>query len=848
MINNNNNLNLQQRNNPLEKNSKLKHMTSFQFCDNTPLMASKPLTMDGSNKINTFGSILPHLLNGFSDSLANLVFLDLYDNQIDRISNLDGLKSLTVLLLGKNRITDISGIVSLKNTLRVLDLHGNKISNISQKICRLQELKSLNLAGNLLKQISANDFRELFSLKELNLKRNRIKKISGFDDLRNLERLWLCHNDLQKVEDMSSVAKAVNLKEVTIENNPVSLAGDCVSFLVSYLPNLISLSQMQVTEQVKRAATAWRKNKEISDSNYSHLSSDVCQNIRREEVISNARTSWELLRSQQVTGPKNLNLNQKLAFNCFQQQISVREVDVELHSNLTETIAHQKRIIKQKTVNNLNQKRNNLKIGRSISQDGTITIANETQSNEDFFRLPPILAPFIEQQNLSSPQKTDSSASSLGPNVDSSSSYYSSDNEEIKKNEIKTPTKILSPIPVKTPSPIPMVLTPPTTIQQIVSNTIEENEIILIEKIIETNSVDEKTSTLSVNSIKTSSESSTITVSSDETKPAHKIPKSANSNRKYFTGSLIRAQTARINSVSTNQSTTTVNSSTNQNLNKTVKPANDREREQGGDFLIEICGRYLNVYGLGALKFIDKQWNIQKATDVHTVKFSYINFNSISSVLFRIKSRFPNADNFIFRETNIMCLGQLNALSEIQGMISLIIELEGNPICSKEWRSYAIYRLSHWGLKEINGTEITEEETLSAETTYSGLSDLVLWSLPESLLQPLLTRLKLEETCTASKMSAKEWLIKADSSLKNVVGKEALQWKKSTTLQEEITARQKGQSQLTFMMENTCNAVEKLQKLETLWPNLLVEMIRNTLLDYSQIDGYIKNLMVDILK
>lgn len=47
----------------------------------------------------------------FAESLQNLVFLDLYDNQIDKISSLDGLKSLTVLLLGKNRINDITGIV-----------------------------------------------------------------------------------------------------------------------------------------------------------------------------------------------------------------------------------------------------------------------------------------------------------------------------------------------------------------------------------------------------------------------------------------------------------------------------------------------------------------------------------------------------------------------------------------------------------------------------------------------------------------------------------------------------------------------------------------------------------------
>lgn len=127
-------------------------------------------------------------MNSFRFNLTNLVFLDLYNNQIEKISCLDGLKSLTVLLLGKNRISDISGIISLKQTLRVLDLHGNRITHITQKICQLQELKSLNLAGNLLRHIQSTDFAGLCCLKELNLKRNRIKKINVSDDLHNLER------------------------------------------------------------------------------------------------------------------------------------------------------------------------------------------------------------------------------------------------------------------------------------------------------------------------------------------------------------------------------------------------------------------------------------------------------------------------------------------------------------------------------------------------------------------------------------------------------------------------------------------------------------------------------------
>jgi leucine-rich repeat-containing protein 49 len=127
-------------------------------------------------------------LNSFRFNLTNLVFLDLYNNQIEKISNLEGLKSLTVLLLGKNRISDISGIISLKGTLRVLDLHGNRITHITQKICQLQELKSLNLAGNLLRQVHTTDFAGLQHLKELNLKRNRIRKINVSDDLHSLER------------------------------------------------------------------------------------------------------------------------------------------------------------------------------------------------------------------------------------------------------------------------------------------------------------------------------------------------------------------------------------------------------------------------------------------------------------------------------------------------------------------------------------------------------------------------------------------------------------------------------------------------------------------------------------
>lgn len=769
----------------------------------------------------------------FADSLQNLVFLDLYDNQIERISNLDGLKSLTVLLLGKNRIVDIAGIVSVKRTLRVLDLHGNKITGIAQKICQLQELKSLNLAGNSLRQINTDDFKGLVQLKELNLKRNKIKKIAGFDDLRCLERLWLCHNDLQRVEDMAAIAKAINLKEVTLESNPVSLGGDCVSFIVSYLPHLTLLSQMQVTEQVRRAAMAWRRNKELSDANYSHLSSDVCQTIRREEVISNARTNWELLRTQQPIVKNAATFIQKTLADATKQMPNAADGTSDAFSVLSDNVMVDRKLLRQKT----QMIRKNLKrpmasaIKRSLSQENPTTKRENPTSAAEVdasdFRLPPIT---VSTATIDAPDaetipenNVHSSASSVGANVDSMSSHFQSDNESVPvaKEEIESrsdrkhdsnvrkyeETSAVSHVDDEMPEKVPNILA----------------------------------------STATTSARSPVPVADAEKSNASKC-KSANQMRRANGNQLHRAQTVKVTSPCATPILPTPSTSNGAPPSAATKlhkaTVSDREREQGGDYLIEICGRYLNVYGSGAIKFVDRQWNAQKANDVHTLKFSYVNFNSIAAILGRVKNRFPNAEHIVFRETNISALGQLNALAEIQGIVSLTIEAEGNPICTKPWRLYAVYRLAHWGVKMINDKPVAEQEIDEARKAYAGLSDLVLWSLPDALIEPLLLRLHLDETCTASKMTAKQWLMSADESLRIVVGKEALQCKAASATESDT--RYRGRQCLATMIANTYNAVEKLQQLETLWPTILLDLIKNTLMDYAQMDAYLANVMFDI--
>lgn len=723
---------------------------------------------------------------GFAESYGHLVFLDLYDNQIERISTLDGLRSLTVLLLGKNRIADISGIVSVRGTLRVLDLHGNKITSIAQKIAQLQELRSLNLAGNGLKQIGCDDFKGLTQLKELNLKRNKIRKINGFDDLRSLERFWLCHNDLQKIEDMASVAKAINLKEITVDNNPVSLGGDCVSFLVSYLPSLALLSQMHVTEQVRRAAVAWRRNKEQSDASYSHLSSDVSLSMRREEVISNARTNWELLRSQQPIGRTSQFIYKSLN-NSAKKSVPMATANGESDAGsvLSENVIVDRKMIRQKT-----------QVARKQTKR---PVTSKPRRSVSIDRLPP------------EPKRADDPKDVRLPPI----SITIPDADVQKENEVPSGRTRKPEVP-RAPEAKPS--TKPMPAEQAIEVSNDEAS----------------------NLSSFSSRAAAI----DEKPPNAPKCRTANQPRR----ALSRAQTAKPAAACPATAAAATPTATTANPNATAKVhkpvISDREREQGGDYLIEICGRYLNVYGSSAVKFVDRQWNAQKAADVHTIKFTYVNFNNLAAVFGRLKARFAHADNFVFRDTNIEVIGQLNLLAELQGIVSLTIDADGNPICEKQWRSYAVYRLTHWGLKVINDVAVSDEEIARATAEYQTLSDLVLWSLPDAAVEPLLARLHFDESCASGKVSAKQWLMTADESLRAVVSKEALQWKSNSHADQEL--RKRGKRALAAMAENTFNAVHKLQQIDSVWQKVLLDVIKRALDDYSSTEAYQRRLMRQI--
>ncbi|CAK1550723.1 unnamed protein product [Leptosia nina] len=403
--------------------------------------------------------------------LSKLVFLDVYDNQIDKITSLEKLFSLRVLLMGKNRIKRIEGLSTLIK-LEVLDLHGNRIAKVGG-LSNLCELKVLNLAGNQIKFISQNDLQGLVSLRELNFKRNRLKKLHSFHFTPKLQKLYLSNNDLQSVEDVSTLAEATTLIEVSLDGNPVALGGDCTPFLVSYLPNLTTLSSMTVTDQVRSAAMAWRSNKEAAHAAYCALSGSAQQAARRDQVIHNARTNWELLRTEnkcflvprsptKLADPaKDCDINNEITqtvetavipdiIACTQTadecKASIDSPKPKTPQNDEKSQAH--KFQRSNTARKPSERRVNFS-DRSASQDTDASYSTSTSSD---LRLPPILLPIIS--SLENVKLADSnepllkrweSVSSIEPIVDSSfsslpSSSSDTDEETTKRRFRRTPT------------------------------------------------------------------------------------------------------------------------------------------------------------------------------------------------------------------------------------------------------------------------------------------------------------------------------------------------------------------------------------------------------------------------
>lgn len=192
---------------------------------------------------------------------------------------------------------------------------------------------------------------------------------------------------------MGSLAKAVQIKEVAIDGNPVTLIGEYASFLVSYLPNLQVISTMHITEHMRRAALAWRTKKEQSHSAFLDLSMQVRIRVQREEVISNAKTNWERLRYQTgffANGAAKENSIQSDHVRGMQLQKSIKLETASLQG----LDKPKSKICRSLTslCENIEAKKKHLKPRNNFSDS---IINSENKMNAIEFKLPPLLIPII---------------------------------------------------------------------------------------------------------------------------------------------------------------------------------------------------------------------------------------------------------------------------------------------------------------------------------------------------------------------------------------------------------------------------------------------------------------------
>jgi protein phosphatase 1 regulatory subunit 7 len=98
-----------------------------------------------------------------SKGFAQIKELDFYDNQIEKIENLDELVTLETLDLSFNRLSKIEKLDSLTNLKKLYFVH-NKIAKI-ENLEKLTQLEMLELGDNQLRQVENLD--KLTNLKQL---------------------------------------------------------------------------------------------------------------------------------------------------------------------------------------------------------------------------------------------------------------------------------------------------------------------------------------------------------------------------------------------------------------------------------------------------------------------------------------------------------------------------------------------------------------------------------------------------------------------------------------------------------------------------------------------------------
>ncbi|XP_023510279.1 leucine-rich repeat-containing protein 49 isoform X2 [Equus przewalskii] len=267
--------------------------------------------------------------------------------------------------------------------------------------------------------------------------------------------------------------------------------------------------------------------------------------------------------------------------------------------------------------------------------------------------------------------------------------------------------------------------------------------------------------------------------------------------------------------------------------------------------LVEVDGDTLSLYGSGALESLDRNWSVQTAGMVTTVSFTFIEFDEIVQVLPKLKIKFPNSLHLKFKETNLVMLQQFNALAQLRRIDQLTIDPQGNPVVSFTlWKYYVLFRLSHFSMQKINGTEVTQNDMIMAERLFGILAHVASSELPQYRLISILgdARKKQFRYLLETKGKKPGVVSEENNDSKRLVGENTNRATLNYTTRdfyneklEEIKEKKKFcKMYIEDLVKEATEINMKNEALQKLWPQMFIELVRDAVIEIRNKSSYMK--------
>ncbi|XP_067390796.1 leucine-rich repeat-containing protein 49 isoform X2 [Emydura macquarii macquarii] len=267
--------------------------------------------------------------------------------------------------------------------------------------------------------------------------------------------------------------------------------------------------------------------------------------------------------------------------------------------------------------------------------------------------------------------------------------------------------------------------------------------------------------------------------------------------------------------------------------------------------LVEVEGDTLYLYGSGALESLDRNWSVQTSGTVTTVSFMFIEFDEIVQVLSKLKIKFPNSVHLKFKETNIVMFQQFNALAQVRRIEQLTVDPQGNPVVNFTlWKYYVLFRLNHFNLQKINGTEVTQNDLVMAERLFGILAYVASSELPQYRLLSLLGESRKKQFCYLLEARGKKSGVVSEESndSRRLGGENTNQATLNYTTRdfhaeklEEIKERKKFcQTYMQDLVKEAADINMKNESLQKLWPQMFIELVRDAVIEIRNKNSYMK--------